>query len=113
MNRFKDGMKNELVGIGALLQGEEDGATKIMGIVVSGPADREGTLKLNDRVVAVDTLNTGKAEDMVDIMFMKIDKVVDYIRGKEGTAVALKVEPAGGPPGETKIVVIQRDKVEM
>ena len=61
MNRFKDGMKNELVGIGALLQGEEDGATKIMGIVVGGPADREGTLKLNDRVVAVDTLNTGKA----------------------------------------------------
>lgn len=113
MNRFKDGMKNELVGIGALLQGEEDGATKIMGIVVGGPADREGTLKLNDRVVAVDMLNTGKAEDMVDIMFMKIDKVVDYIRGKEGSSVALKVEPAGSAPGETKIVVIQRDKVEM
>lgn len=113
MNRFKDGMKNELVGIGALLQGEEDGATKIMGIVVGGPADREGTLKLNDRVVAVDTLNTGKAEDMTDIMFMKIDKVVDYIRGKEDSTVALKIEPAGGPPGETRIVVIQRGKVEM
>ena len=113
MNRFKDGMKNELVGIGALLQGEEDGATKIMGIVVGGPADREGTLKLNDRVIAVDMMNTGKAEEMVDIMFMKIDKVVDYIRGKEGTTVALKVEPAGGAPGETKIVRIQRGKVEM
>jgi carboxyl-terminal processing protease len=113
MNRFKDGMKNELVGIGALLQGEEDGATKIMGIVIGGPADREGSLKLNDRVVAVDTLNTGKPYDMIDIMFMKIDKVVDLIRGKEGTSVALKVEPAGGAPGETKIVVIQRGKVEM
>ncbi|MEO5915226.1 MAG: carboxy terminal-processing peptidase [Luteolibacter sp.] len=113
MSRFKDGMKNELVGIGALLQGEEDGATKIKGIVVGGPADREGVLKLNDRVVAVDALNTGKPEDMIDIMFMKIDKVVDFIRGQEGTAVALKVEPAGGPAGETKIVVIQRGKVEM
>jgi carboxyl-terminal processing protease len=113
MNRFKDGMKNALVGIGALLQAEEDGATKIMGIVVGGPADREGSLKLNDRVMGVDTLNTGKAEDMTDIMFMKIDKVVDLIRGKEGTSVALKVEPASGPPGETKIVVIQRDNVEM
>lgn len=113
MNRFKDGMKNELVGIGALLQSEEDGATKIKGIVVGGPADREGALKLNDRVVAVDTLNTGKPEDMVDIMFMKIDKVVDYIRGQEGSSVAMKVEPAGGPAGETKIVVIQRGKVEM
>jgi carboxyl-terminal processing protease len=113
MNRFKDGMKNELVGIGALLQAEEDGATKIMGIVVGGPADREGTLKLNDRVVGVDTLNTGKSEDMTDIMFMKIDKVVDLIRGKERTSVALKVEPAGGPAGETRIIVIERGKVEM
>ena len=113
MNRFKDGMKNELVGIGALLQAEEDGATKIMGIVIGGPADQEGSLKLNDRVMAVDTLNTRKPEDMTDIMFMKIDKVVDLIRGKEGTPVALKVEPAGGPPGETKIVVIQRGKVEL
>ena len=113
MSRFKDSMKNELVGIGALLQAEEDGATKIMGIVVGGPADREGSLKLNDRVVGVNVLNTDKPADMVDIMFMKIDKVVDLIRGKEGTSVALKVEPASGPPGVTRMVVIRRDKVEM
>jgi carboxyl-terminal processing protease len=113
MARFKDGMKNELVGIGALLQAEEDGATKIMGIVVGGPADREGNLKLNDRIVAVDALNTTKPENMIDIMFMKIDKVVDLIRGKVGTAVALKVEPAGAPPGQTKIYVIERGKVEL
>lgn len=113
MNRFKDGMKNELVGIGALLQAEEDGATVIKGIVVGGPADKEGTLRLNDRVVGVDSNNTGKPADMIDIMFMSIDKVVDLIRGKEGTTVALKVEPAGGPAGETKIIKIQRDKVEL
>lgn len=113
MGRFKDSMKNELVGIGALLQPEEDGATKIMGIVVGGPADREGSLKLNDRVVGVNALNTEKPADMIDIMFMKIDKVVDLIRGKEGTSVALKVEPASGAPGVTRIVVIQRGKVEM
>jgi carboxyl-terminal processing protease len=50
---------------------------------------------------------------MTDIMFMKIDKVVDLIRGKERTSVALKVEPAGGPAGETRIIVIERGKVEM
>ncbi|MGJ8634324.1 MAG: carboxy terminal-processing peptidase [Luteolibacter sp.] len=113
MNRFKDGMKNELVGIGALLQAEEDGATIIKGIVVGGPADKGGQLKLNDRVVAVNSLNTGQAEGMTDIMFMEIDKVVDLIRGKEGTSVALKVEPAGGAPGATEIIVIDRDKVEL
>lgn len=113
MSQFEDRMTNALVGVGALLQAEEDGATKILGIVVGGPADREGSLKLNDRVVSVNSLNTGKPEDMVDIMFMKIDKVVELIRGKEGTSVALKVEPASGPPGETKLIVIKRDKVEL
>lgn len=110
MDRFKSGMKNELVGIGALLQAEEDGATKIMGIVIKGPADRDGSLKLNDRVVAVDSNNSG---EMTDIMFMKIDKVVDLIRGQAGTPVRLKVEPAGGAPGETKIITIVREKVKM
>lgn len=113
MERFRDGMRNQLVGIGALLQAEEDGATKIMGIVVGGPADRAGELKLNDRVVAVDSLNTGRPEDLVDIMFMKIDKVVELIRGKEGTEVRLKVEPAGGLPGEATMLVIKRGKVEL
>lgn len=108
--RFKDSMKNQLVGIGAQLQGEEDGATVIKGIVVGGPADKQGELKLNDRIVGVDSMNTG---DVTDIMFMKIDKVVDLIRGKENTSVRLKVEPAGGAPGVTKFIVIQRGKVEM
>jgi carboxyl-terminal processing protease len=108
--RFKDSMKNQLVGIGAQLQAEEDGATVIKGIVVGGPADKHGELKLNDRIVGVDSLNTG---EVTDIMFMKIDKVVDLIRGKENTEVRLKVEPAGAAPGETKYIVISRGKVEM
>jgi len=113
MNRFKGDMKNELIGIGALLQAEEDGATIIKGLVVGGPADKQGALKLNDRVVAVDSLNSKTAEGMIDIMFMPIDKVVELIRGKESSSVALKVEPAGGAPGETNIVVIKREKVEL
>ena len=113
MERFMSGMQNSLVGIGALLQAEDDGATKITGIVVGGPADKGGELKLNDRIVGVDTLNTGSDEAMTDIMFEKLDRVVDLIRGKKGTEVRLKVEPAGGAPGEVKFIVIKRDKVEM
>jgi carboxyl-terminal processing protease len=108
--RFKDSMKNQLVGIGAMLQAEEDGATIIKGIVVGGPADKGGQLKLNDRIVGVDSLNTG---EITDIMFMKIDKVVDLIRGKEATEVRLKVEPAGASAGETSFITISRGKVEM
>lgn len=113
MERFRDAMRNELVGIGALLQAEEDGATKIMGIVVNGPADSAGELQLNDRVVGVDPLNSGKPEDMVDIMFMPLNDVVDLIRGEPGTEVRLKVEPATSLPGETKMIVIERGKVEL
>ncbi|MBT8044404.1 MAG: PDZ domain-containing protein, partial [Verrucomicrobiae bacterium] len=111
MERFMSGMQNSLVGIGALLQAEDDGATKITGIVVGGPADKEGSLKLNDRIVGVDSTNTGTPEAMVDIMFEKLDRVVDMIRGKEGVEVRLKVEPAAGAPGEIKFIVIKRGKV--
>ena len=113
MERFMSGMKNSLVGIGALLQAEDDGSTKITGIVVGGPADKEGSLKLNDRIVGVDHTNAGTEEAMVDIMFEKLDRVVDMIRGKEGVDVRLKVEPADGAPGEVKYIVINRGKVEL
>ena len=110
LQEFKVSIKNKLVGIGAMLRTEDDGATKIDGIVNNGPADRQGDLQLKDRVVAVDSLNDGK---WVDIMFLPIDKVVEKIRGKEGTDVALKVEPADGAPGETRVIVIRREVVTM
>ena len=113
MNRFKDGMKNELVGIGALAPRRGGRCHQNHGHRGRRAGGSRGHLKLNDRVVAVDTLNTGKAEDMTDIMFMKIDKVVDLSAARKAPRWRLKVEPAGGPPGETKIVVIQRGKVEM
>ena len=108
-DRFKDMMKGSLTGIGALLGQEDDGATKITGIVVGGPADKSGELKLNDRIVGVDTNNTG---DMLDILFMKMDKVVDLVRGKEGSTVRLKVESAA-TPGQAKIITLKRSVVEM
>lgn len=107
--RFKDSMGGSMIGIGALLGEEDDGATKITGIVVGGPADKSGELKLNDRIVAVDSDNSG---EMTDILFMKIDKVVDLIRGKENTTVRLKVEPASDP-GQAKIVTLVRKTVEL
>lgn len=110
LDQFRLGVSNELVGIGAVLSSEDDGATKIQGIVNKGPADKQGDLQLGDRVVAVDSLNNG---EWIDIMFMPIDKVVEKIRGKVDTSVALKVEPADGAGGETHIIVIEREVVTM
>ncbi len=109
MEQFMSQMDAGLVGIGALLAAEDDGSTKITGIVVGGPAEKSGQLKLNDRIVGVDTNNTG---EMQDILFMKMDKVVDLIRGKENTTIRMKVESADSP-GQAKIVTIVRAKVPM
>lgn len=110
LERFEMGLQNQLIGIGALLQKEDDGSTKIIGIVVNGPAEKQGELKLNDRIVAVDPLNDGK---LVDTLHMKIDHVVELIRGQQNTKVMLKVEPADGAPGEVRQIVITRDRVEL
>ncbi|MDP0490584.1 MAG: carboxy terminal-processing peptidase [Verrucomicrobiota bacterium JB023] len=108
--RFEMGLRNELIGIGALLQAEDDGSTKIIGIVVNGPADKQGELQLNDRIIAVDSLNNG---DVTDTLYMKIDHVVELIRGRRNSQVRLKVEPADGAPGEVRDIIITRDKVEL
>lgn len=107
--RFKEMMVNALTGIGALLQAEDDGSTKITGIVKGGPTEKSGELKLGDKIIAVDHDNTGH---FTDILYMGIDKVVDLIRGPEGLPVALRVVPESNP-AEVKIVTIVRQKVEM
>ena len=110
MERFEASLQNQLIGIGALLQREDDGATKIIGLVVNGPADKQGELQLNDRIVGVDSLNNG---ELTDTLYMKIDHVVELIRGQQSTEVRLKVEPADGAPGEVREIVIERDRVEL
>ncbi len=106
--RFKDMIKASIVGIGAQLREDDDGSTRIEGIVKGGPAAKNGQLKLGDRIVAVDSTNTG---NWTDIMYLSIDKVVELIRGKKGVSVRLRVLNAES--GEQKEVVIVRDEVPM
>ena len=106
--RFKDAIKASIVGIGAQLREDDDGSTKIEGIVKGGPAAKNGQLKLGDHIVAV---ATNGDDEWTDIMFMSIDKVVDLIRGKKGQPVKLRVQSADS--GEEKIITIVRDEVPM
>ena len=106
--RFKDMIKASIVGIGAQLREDDDGSTRIEGIVKGGPADKQGQLRLGDHVVAVDS----KANDnWTDILFMSIDKVIDLIRGQKGVPVSLRVQSAES--GEERVVTIVRDEVPM
>lgn len=102
-------MSLNLTGIGATLT-SEDGYTKVVQVVTGGPADKQGELKENDRIIEVQQ----EGEAPVDVVDMALNKVVSMIRGKEGTYVTLTVLPArqGGQAAPTKIR-IQRGKVPM
>ena len=111
LENFRVNMGNKLVGIGALLSTDDGGAAKIQGIVVGGPADKAGELQIDDRIVGV---GQGKDGEIVDIMYMKLNKIVDMIRGKKGTVVVLKIIPAdAADDSQTRKIFINRDQVSL
>ena len=106
---FEINMKLSLVGIGAVLRSDE-GYAKIMELVPGGPAENSHQLKVNDRISAV---AQGNAE-FVDCVGMKLDNVVEMIRGKKGTTVRLQVIPAHATdPSARKVVEIVRDEIKL
>jgi carboxyl-terminal processing protease len=109
LENFEIQMSLSLEGVGAVLQ-SEDGYAKVKEIVPGGPADLEGHLTVNDRISAV-AQGDAPFDDVVD---MKLDKVVEKIRGKRGTVVRLQVIPANTAGGaKSKIVTITRDQVSL
>ncbi len=109
MENFSINMRLSLIGIGAVLR-KEDEYSKIMELVPGGPAAVEGELKVDDRIVGVAQGN----EPFVDTVDMKLDKVVEMIRGKKGSTVRLQVIPAGtADTSKRKVIAIVRDEVKL
>lgn len=106
LENFEIQMRLELDGIGALLQ-FEDGYTVIAKIIPGGAADKDGRLKPKDRLVQV----SNAAGEMIETLDMKLNDVVQHIRGKAGTVVRLTVQPAGSV--EKKEYQITRAKIEL
>jgi len=111
-DNFRISMSKSLKGIGAMLSlDEETGSAEIQGLVVGGPAYKNGKLKVKDKIVKVGQDKTGK---MVDIVGEKLNDIVDLIRGEEGTSVRLEVIPADATdPSQTKLITIVRDQVDL
>lgn len=106
---FSIDMSLSLYGIGATLT-SDDGYTKVVEIVPGGPAALEGTLKAEDRIIAV----SQQDEAPVDVIDMSVSKVVKLIRGPENTKVTLTV--LSGSKGRNAIpenITITRGKVEL
>ena len=109
LENFQISMKLSLVGVGAVLS-SEDGYAKVKEIVPGGPADRDGRLGVSDRIAAV----AQGDEEFEDVVDMKLDKVVEKIRGRKGTVVRLLVIPSDATdPSKRKIIDIRRDEVKL
>src|SRR5213594_1051895 len=109
MKNFSINMGLSLVGIGAMLR-SEDVYAKIESLVPGGPAQVDGRLKVGDRISAVAQGPT----DYVDVREMRLDKVVEMIRGKKGTHVRLLVIPSDATdPSRRKNVELVRDEIKL
>ena len=105
---FKINMSLSLTGIGAELTTEDD-YTKVSRLIPGGPADLQGVLKAEDKIVGV-----GQAEKpIVDVIGWRIDEVVELIRGEKDTKVRLELIPSKGDSSNTKTITIVRDKVKL
>jgi len=107
LENFDIQMRLNLEGIGAELQ-SEDGYTIIKKIVPGGAADKQGQLKAEDKIVGVGQDTEGAIEDVMD---MKLQDVVQLIRGKRGTVVRLKVISPGN--SKPKIIAITRETIQL
>ena len=94
-----------LEGIGAVLQ--EDGEhIKVVKIVPGGPAWKQKELEVDDLILMV---REGSKEP-VDLIGMRVDNAVRYIRGKKGTTVKLTVKKVDG---SIKVIPIVRGVVQI
>ncbi len=109
LKNFSINMGLSLVGIGAMLR-SEDGYAKIQSLVVGGPAQKHGGVKVGDRITAV----AQGAAEFTDVRDMRLDNVVEMIRGKKGTKVRLLIIPSdAADPSKRKTVELVRDEIKL
>jgi carboxyl-terminal processing protease len=102
---FDINMGGQLEGIGARLQSDGE-YTKVSSVVVGGPAWKTKKLEDNDIILKV----AQKGEESVDIAGMRLDDVVQLVRGKKGTVVVLTIKKKDNSVVE---IEIERDKVQL
>lgn len=107
-DRFNIDMKKSLTGIGAVLQ-SKDGAAEIKSLVPGGPADKSGGIHVGDMITGV---GQGLDGEILPLEGLKLEKIVEMIRGEENTTVRLRINPADDPTTFREIKIV-RAKVEI
>ena len=104
--RFDQDMSGKLEGIGARLL-KKGIYTEVLELVSGGPAWKQGELEAGDIILEVAQGN----EEALDIVGMRLDDAIKFIKGKKGTEVRLTVKKK--IDASTKIISIIRDVVEL
>ncbi|QTN37721.1 carboxy terminal-processing peptidase [Cryomorphaceae bacterium] len=96
---FEIQMSGQLEGIGAQLV-SKDGFVEVTRIVSGSPSWRMGELKVGDQILKVAQAD----EEPVDVVDMRIEDVVQLIRGPKGTEVRLTLRKLNGTMTEISII---------
>jgi carboxyl-terminal processing protease len=103
---FDQRMSGKLEGIGARLQKRMD-YIKIVELISGGPAWRSKELEVEDVILKVKQENE---EFPVNIVGMRINDAIKYIKGPKGTKVILTIKKVDGT---IRDITITRDVVEL
>lgn len=97
-NALMDSLSGEIEGVGAVIQ-EKDGEVVIIAPIADSPAEKAGLLP-NDVITKVDDK---------DVKGMKLNAVVQLIKGPKGTQVKLTIKREG----KILSITITRDKIKI
>lgn len=103
--KFDIDIAGKLEGIGARLYIKDD-FTTVSELISGGPAWRSGELEVGDIILKVAQADA----EPLDIVGMRLDDAIEFIKGKKGTEVRLTLKKIDGT---TKTISIIRDVVEI
>lgn len=106
---FNINMSLSLEGIGAVLKSEDD-TTSVVRLVPAGPADKEGSIGVEDKIISV---GQGEKGPLIDVVGWRLDDVVELIRGPKDSTVRLEVIAADSKDDVSKVVNITRNTVKL
>ncbi len=102
---FDERLSGKLEGIGARLQHKND-YTKVTELITGGPAWKAGELEAGDIILKV----AQGTEEPIDIVGMRLEDAIEYIKGPKGTEVRLTLRKIDG---SIETISIIRDIVEI
>jgi carboxyl-terminal processing protease len=100
-------MRLTRIGIGVTLDSDPAGL-RVVGLMPGGPAQKDGRLRMNDRIVAV----AEESSAFRELDGMPLAQALSLLRGQRDTVVKLRVLPArSNDPAQRVIIPIRREEM--